>query len=448
MLTRPVALRFALAILPLLLCACSGSAGETGAGGSGVGGSGNSSAGGTGGAGGHPHGGSAGSGGTGGSVSGDRYVAPNGTDNGDCSVSDCLTFGYAGQQMQPGEVLVARDGSYPDAIDATTFPPGTAADVTVVAAEHDGGATVTGAFDLYANADFFLEFDGLRFEGPDTKGVAGGHVTFRRTTFVGGPPAGNVVSWGVGTNDFQPGAWDILCEDCLFYGLGGRYAAMAYRAERVVLRRAVARKDGGWGLGGSGETEFEPEGGIMFYETSSSSCEQCVVLDSLKLSDPSAEALGALIQNSHDLSLHTDVSFSECVVVGNDYSGITFEGNGSVGNATVTDSHSAANTGNGITANVAGSIALTRIKSNGNAGVGVANYGSATMTLSDSIVSGNTGGALDGVSGATNGAGPAAIDLSAFDDARLRQELCVAAGVSRGYCAASGSFQDYLGGLL
>jgi hypothetical protein len=387
-------------------------------------------------------GGAGGSGGSGGSATGDRYVAVDGADRGDCSVDPCRTFAYAGSQMQPGEILVIKDGSYPDAIDPTTFPSGSAEDYTVVRSEHDDETTITGTFALHQNADLFLEFRGLRFEGPDTKEVAAGSVRFSRVAFVGGPPDGNTVSFVVGTSDFQPGAWNVECEDCIFHGLGGRYAALVYRGDDVSLTRAVARKDGGWGLEEE-DTESEPEGVIVFYETTNSSCSECVAFDSLKLSDASAEGLGSLIQNSHT-SDHTNVAFTGCFAVANDYSGFSFEGNGSVGEASLSDCTSSQNAGNGITANVDGTIVLTRVSSLDNEGTGVASYGDASVTMSDSQVAGNGGGALDGVSGSTTGAGAGSVDLGAFDSARLRRELCERPGVTRGWCAGSLSFQDYL----
>lgn len=426
------------------------STGGTNSGGSSAGGSsgnGGSSSGGapTGGSGGASTGGSGGSatGGSGGTpATGDRYVATDGTDSGDCSTDPCKTLSYAGQQLQSGEVLVMQDGTYPDSVDNDTLPKGTSGAFTVVRAEHDGAVTITGALELHENTDFFLEFQGMRFEGSDSKGVAGGNVRFLRVAFVGGPPTGNTVSFGVGTNDFTPGAWDVTCEDCIFRGLGGRYAAMVYHGENVTFRRIVARKDGGWGVGSSGATDSEPEGVIMFYETKNSTCEKCVALDSLKESHSSAEALGSIIQNSHT-NQHTNVSFSECFAVNNEYAGFSFEGNGSVGSAAVSDSYSANNSANGITANVDGNITLTRIASLANDGTGVASYGDETVTLVDSKVSGN-GEALNGVSGSTTGAGPHAIDLSQFDNARLKTELCDLAQDSRGYCADATTFQDYL----
>jgi hypothetical protein len=374
-------------------------------------------------------------------------VEKDGEDTGDCRTAPCLTLAYAGTQMGSGDVLMVGDGTYDEAIDNDVFPIGTAGSFTVIRAVHDGRVIITGGLSLYRNGDFYLQFEGLRFDSRDTKGVAGGNVRFYRTSFSGGPAAGNTVNWGVGTNDFQPGAWDILCEDCLFYGLGGRYSALVYRAENVILRRAVARKDGGWGLGGPDETEFEPEGVIIFYESSNSTCEQCVVFDSLKLSDSSAEGLGALILNSHDEALHHDVQVTGSLVVNNVFKGIALEGNGSVHNALFADTYAVANESNGVTLNLhAVTAAFERCAVIDNAGDGIANYGSADVTITDCVIRDNAGEQLRGVTGETAGSGPNALDLSAFDSARIREEFC--AGVDRGFCAGSGTFQEYLQGFM
>jgi hypothetical protein len=385
---------------------------------------------------------------TGEPVTGDRWVSPSGTDSGDCSGEPCRTFDYAGSQMASGETLIVMDGTYPDAIETDTFPRGNAETFTRVYAEHTGSATVNGGLTLYDDGDFFLEIAGLRFVDPRTKGVAGGNVRLLRDSFVGGPETGNNVSFGVGTNDFYPGAWDILCEDCLFYGEGGRYAAMAYRSTRVTFRRIVARKDGGWGIGSSSATEFEPEGVVVFYESSDTLCDQCVVLDSLKLSHDSAEGLGAIIHNSHDDTYSTGCEVRRSIAIDNDYSGFTFEGNGRVNDARVTESYSAGNAGNGATLNLneGGTVGFTHSTIVGNDGDGIADYSSVNVTISECDVSGNGGEQLRGVSGDSGGPGAGAIDLSAFDGDRIRRELCEE--VSRGFCAGAMPFADYVSSRL
>ncbi|MFO0548124.1 MAG: hypothetical protein U0271_07035 [Polyangiaceae bacterium] len=383
----------------------------------------------------------------GGGAVGDRYLATDGTDSGDCKVEACATLAYVSAQMSAGETVVVRDGTYPDAIDAMSLPRGSAAAPTRVVSEHDGAATFTGTFELYEQgAAFYLEFIGLRFEGPTTKAVAGGNVAFRRVSFVGGPDSGNAASVAIGTNDFSPGANDIELEDCLFYGQGGRYALLVYRAQNVLVRRAVLRKDGGWGEAGPASTEYEPEGVLNFYESSGATCEGCVVLDSLKKSDDSAEALGAFLSVANGPPDSHDSLFRGCIAVANDYKGYAFEGLGSVSGARVEDSFSIGNQ-HGVVANLSGAsdITLERVALVGNPGVGAASYGAESVTLLDSEVHDN-GVDLDGVTGATNGAGPAAPDLAPFDSARIKAELCD--GETRGLCGQAGTFQDYLQSFL
>ncbi len=58
----------------------------------------------------------------------------------------------------------------------------------------------------------------------------------------------------------------------------------------------------------------------------------------------------------------------------------------------------------------------------------------------------DNGSDLDGVSGSSAGAGPATPDLSGYDSARIKSELC--AGETRGLCGQSGTFQAYLESFL
>jgi hypothetical protein len=374
---------------------------------------------------------------------GDRYVSPTGADEGDCASDPCLTFAYAGEQMSAGETLVVMEGTYPDSIGNDTFPRGSEGDYTRIVAEHDGMATVTGGITLFEDSEFYLELAGLRFVDADEKRVAGGHVSFFRVSFVGGPARGNVGSLTIGTNEFEPGAWDVVCEGCLFYGLGGRYSVLTYRATRVTLRDIVARKDGGWGLIKADTDGEQPEGVVIFYESSETLCERCVVLDSLHLGVSSP--LGALINNSHEPDLSVDSALESCIAIDNDYAGLTFEGRGRVNDARVSNCYSAHNSSNGITINLAagGDIAIDHTSVSNNGGDGIADYSDdVSVSLDECSVQGNAGEQLRGVPGDEDGAGAPAIDLSGFDSARIRRELCD--GVSRGFCASDLPFAEYV----
>lgn len=374
----------------------------------------------------------------------DRFVRVDGSDVGDCTDMPCRTLAYAGDQMASGETLAIGAGVYPDGIDTGTFPRGTAARWTRVVAEVPGTVTLNGGLALYDDGEFYLEFDGLRFEDPMTKQVAGGHVRLSRCSFVGGPPTGNTVNLAIGTSDFQPGAWNVELVDAIVYGLGGRYDVLVYRAVDVTLTRVVARKDGGWGLGSSTATEYEPEGVVIFYESSRTLCDHCIVLDSLKASHDSAEGLGALIVNTHELDLSDDCVIRSSVVIDSAYSGITFEGHGRVVRARVEDSWSSGNAGNGATHNLGagGDVTYRNVTVTSNAGDGIANYAATAITLIDVLAARNAGEALRGVSGSSSGAGAPPLDFTGFDEARIRAELC--AGVSRGFCATSMTFSEYV----
>lgn len=393
-----------------------------------------------------------------GDIAGDRFVAKSGEDVGDCIAAPCLTLAFAGAQMQPGEVLVVGDGSYDEPIANDTFALGADGAHTIVRAENSGAVTVTGRFGLYADQDFYLTFAGLRFESAMGKGISGGNVSFFRCAFVGGPCGGNSVNTGVGTNDFSPGAWNVLFQDCLFYGQGGRYGLLVYRAVDVTMRRIVVRKDGGWAVPGQPAECVEispPEAGMALYEATNALCEQCIVFDSIKASIDSAEGLGGLAINANAPVLSDNDLVVDSFVVNTAYSGITFEGNAVVNNAEIRDSYSLGNRLNGVTVAIAGSMILQRVGVMDNGSDGIANYSAngpnpATVVLQDSLIAGNTGEQLRNLMGATDGSGPNTPDLSQFDNTWIRREMCELAqprpdyDLPNEFCESGLSFTDYI----
>lgn len=381
-------------------------------------------------------GGAGGSAGTGAIATGDRVVATTGADRGDCSTDPCLTFAYAGARMRAGETLVVEDGTYGDSIGNATFPAGSAAGYTRVVARHPGAVELEGGLELYEDREFYLAIEGLRFVDDSSKTVAGGHVRLLGDSFVNGPPAGNAALLSIGTNDWAPGAWNIEVSDAVVYGRGGRYDVLVYRANDVTLTRLVARKDGGW----SGDDQSNPEGVVIFYESSRSVCDRCVVLDSI--SESGAETLGGIIVNSHDATLSTDTEIRASVVIDSDYPGITLEGHGDVNDARIIDSYVSGNASNGVTLNVGGDVTITRVTAIANEGDGIANYGDISATSSDCLLRDNGGEDLRGVPGTTTGSGAAPLDFAGFDQARIRSELCVSE--TRGFCAGSLEFAEYV----
>ena len=376
----------------------------------------------------------AGTGGT--AATGDRVVATTGADRGDCSADPCLTFGYAGSKMRAGETLVVEDGTYADSIGKGTFPRGSASGYTRIVARHAGAVTVEGGLELYENGEFYVELQGLRFVGEKSKVVAGGHVRLVGDSFVGGPADGNAAVLSIGTNDWAPGAWNVEVSDAIVYGRGGRYDVLVYRANDVALTRVVARKDGGW----NGDDQSNPEGVVIFYESSRCVCDRCVVLDSI--SESGAETLGGIIVNSHDAKLSTNTEIRASVAIDNNYPGITLEGHGDVNGARIVDSYASGNSSNGVTLNVGGDVTITRLTAIANKGDGIANYGDITASSSDCLLRDNGGEDLRGVPGTTTGRGAAPVDFAGFDQARIRRELC--ASEKRGFCADNLGFAEHV----
>jgi hypothetical protein len=369
-------------------------------------------------------------------ATGDRVVATTGADRGDCSTNPCLTFDYAGTQMRASETLVVEDGTYRDSIGNQTFPRGSASGYTRIVARHAGAVTISGGLDLYEDSEFYLALEGLRFVDDRSKSVTGGHVRLAGDSFVGGPPDGNATVLSIGTNDWAPGAWNIEVTDAIVHGRGGRYDVLVYHATDVALTRVVARKDGGW----SGDDQSNPEGVVIFYESSRCICDRCVVLDSI--SESGAETLGGIIINSHDATLSTNTEIRASVVIDSDYPGITLEGHGDVNDARIIDSYASGNGSNGVTLNVAGDVTITRLTAIANDGDGIANYGDITASSSDCLLRDNGGEGLRDVPGTTTGSGAAPIDFAGFDQARLRRELC--ASETRGFCGGSLGFAEHV----
>jgi len=369
-------------------------------------------------------------------ANGDRVVATTGADRGDCSVEPCLTFAYAGSRMLACETLVVEDGTYGDAIGNDTFPRGRAAGYTRVVARHPGAVTIQGGLELYDDGEFYLALEGLRFVDDGSKVIAGGHVRLAGDSFVNGPSDGNATVLSIGTNDWAPGAWNIEVSDGIVYGRGGRYDVLVYRANDVTLTRLVARKDGGW----SGDDQSNPEGVVIFYESSRCVCDRCIVLDSI--SQSGAETLGGIIINSHDATLSTDTEIRASAVIDSDYPGITLEGHGDVNDARIVDSYASGNRSNGVTLNVGGDVTITRMTAIANDGDGIANYGDISASSTDCLLRDNGGEDLRGVPGTTTGTGAAPIDFAGFDQARIRRELC--ASDTRGFCGSSLDFAGYV----
>ncbi|MEO8671455.1 MAG: hypothetical protein ABI411_09090 [Tahibacter sp.] len=174
-----------------------------------------------------------------------------------------------------GDTVLIAAGTYTggnNAIDGLV--PGTANAWNTVKAQVDGSVTITAPLSLPLG-DHYLRFEGLKWDYADQKSVLGRYVKLLRCAFKGGFASGNSVGLGIGTNDATPGAQYILIEDAYAYGPGGRYNILVYNADKVILRRVVARHENGWS-----DTQGNPQANVSLYNSTNIVTENLLLLDS------------------------------------------------------------------------------------------------------------------------------------------------------------------------
>lgn len=214
------------------------------------------------------------------------YINPSiGNDSNLCTqISPCLNLSRATTLGGPQNVYYLMDGTYTlsgQAFTDTNMGTGTLSGFTYFRAEHDGGAVVTSGFSMRKDStplQSYMIIEGIRFNSATQKNIYGFHVATKRCAFQGGPASGNSVNTVVGGNDNGLNlARYILIEDCWFYGGGGRYKLLIFNAENVLLRRIVARSDGGWTFDGS-----DPEASFVIYNSSAVVVENPYLPDNIK----------------------------------------------------------------------------------------------------------------------------------------------------------------------
>lgn len=228
------------------------------------------------------------------------------------SAGQSISNAYA--QLQPGGTVIVKPGTYaPFDLKACT-----AAAWCTVKAETDGTVNVTGM--NWGAGNWYARVEGLKFTGTSTKSITGSFVKFVRTSFSGGPAAGNAVTLQIGTNDRTPGASNILLEDSWAYGAGGRYKILVYNADRIVLRRVVTRHDGGWKYDGQ-----NPQACVAIYDSTNVRAQDLACLDSAQgLSG--FEAALYLVSNGTTATRAANNVVSGAIVIDSPNNGIAAEG--------------------------------------------------------------------------------------------------------------------------
>lgn len=248
------------------------------------------------------------------------------------------------------------------------------------------------------NSAAYVRFEGLKWDSATTKGIRGHHLKFLRCAFSGGPATGNTTTLSIGTNDMDPGAQHVLLEDVWVYGLGGRYNIVVFNADKVVLRRAVVRHDGGWGGNGS-----DPEAGIAIYNSTDTLVQNALVMDSSGVAYTYWEAAFYHVKNASTARAHTGTQVVGSMALNNLGAGFSYDDAGPIG-AALSDSVSWANE-LGVSVNDKGPtspghrVVVSGMTIGATGGHGVAMYGGGpnTLSLRNSIVT-QVGGDLFRVS--------------------------------------------------
>jgi hypothetical protein len=252
--------------------------------------------------------------------------------------------------LKNGETLVLRAGTYT----SLKLKACTAAAWCSVRAESDGTVIVP---DLNIGpGNWYTSLEGLKTAGSGSV-VTGGFVKLKRMSFKGGPATGNGVSLQIGTNDWTPGAHDILLEDSWVYGGGGRYKVLVYNSDRVVLRRVVVRHDGGWKY-----DQQNPQGGIAIYDSTNVRAQDVMCLDSAQGLD-GFEACIYLVSNGTTATKAALNLVSGAIVIDSPNNGIAAEGTNPA-NWSVQDAAVLRSAQGGFNTNGSGHMTVTRAYAN------------------------------------------------------------------------------------
>jgi hypothetical protein len=215
-----------------------------------------------------------------GSGSGKTYYvdASAANDSGDGSSGQPKKYIASGAALLSGaggDTLIVRAGTYGNARDAIGDEgSGKSGAWNVIKAEVDGAVTITAPL-LMGLGDHYVQFEGLKWDSKTTKSVNGRYVKILRCAFKDGPAKDNTVNLAIGTNDATPGAQYVLVEDSYVYGAGGRYNVLVYNADKVVLRRMVARHQDGWS-----DTKGDPQGVVALYNSTNVLTQNLLLVDS------------------------------------------------------------------------------------------------------------------------------------------------------------------------
>jgi len=211
------------------------------------------------------------------------YISPSGNDiNPGTETLPWATFAKAWTVLQAGDILIAKDGIYHEAIKPTIS--GTIGKPILIKAQNDGQAVIDGQNNRigieidskkYLTIEGFLsinpgEASAIVISAPDGDFTAASNIILRR---VGARGGSNLDNSGAAIEIAR--ARDSLLEDVWAYGFG-RYGMSIYGSTNITVRRAVIRWDR-WD--GTAYKPCDPKFNLGVYNTHDSLFENILLID-------------------------------------------------------------------------------------------------------------------------------------------------------------------------
>ncbi len=219
------------------------------------------------------------------------YLSTTGSDanNGTAGGTPKLTVRGIAAIARPGDVVNVAAGTYTGSdnnFNEITIPMGTKHDRVKFTCATAFGARFP-SFQVsfpslrYAEGyEFWCDFENIVWRSSAQKHIRGRQMRFFRCAFIDGVTTAGANSAVVAVGGSDHLSWDtsdILFEDCVFFGVGGRYRAFVYGGRNVILRRCVARWDQGWDSDGSGIQAAD----FGLYDSENCELQNCLSIDDL-----------------------------------------------------------------------------------------------------------------------------------------------------------------------
>lgn len=273
------------------------------------------------------------------------YLATTGNDSNDGLTVGAPKLTLRGIQAiaRPGDTVNVAAGTYSGASNEFTvsnLPLGTAENRIKFICSTAFGARFPKFELLYPSYyqiplyQWCLDFTNLVFVTTTQNLIQGHDLRFFKCGFIGGSvtAGANLHTCSIGGgNEQYRGAKNVLLEDCVAFGTGGRYKFVMYNADSCIGRRCVARWEQGWDSDASGIQASD----FGIYDSPRCEFQNCISIDDVAPATYPYTYKGAFFmeQNYYETS---DIALRGCIVVNN--KGPAFVANSLTSNSTLVPS--------------------------------------------------------------------------------------------------------------